>query len=311
MKVIYGVGRVKPALNNTVAAIGIFDGVHKGHQWLIRQMVESARLRKSKSLVVTFHPHPVEVLHHRKISYLASLAQRLELIKALGVDVAVVIQFTSRFANLEPEDFVCRYLIKRLGVQEVFVGDDFRFGQNRSGDVVSFEQLGAKYGFVVRHMRPVRKTAEKISSSWLRELIASGRLPEAASMLGRNVSVVGMVVHGSARGKKLGYPTANIKIDSGILPQQGVYVVRVNVGGHKISGIANIGYRPSFPGQNSSVRFEVHILNFNKNIYGRRLEVEFLIRIRDEQKFSSIDQLVTQIRLDEEFTHKYFRQHAR
>lgn len=311
MKVIYGVGRVKPALTNTVAAIGIFDGVHKGHQWLIRQMVASARRKSSKSLVVTFHPHPVEVLHHRKVSYLVSLAQRLELIKKLGVDAVLVIKFTSQFSRLGPEDFVRRYLVKSLGVKEVFVGDDFRFGENRSGDVVSFEQLGIKYGFKVRHMRPVKKTAEKISSSWLRELIVGGRLQEASSMLGRNVSVAGMVVHGSARGKRLGYPTANIKINSGILPAQGVYVVRVDLNGKKVSGVANIGNRPSFPGRHTNMCCEVHMFNFNKNIYGHRLEVEFLKRIRDEQKFSSVDQLVTQIRQDEKFALKYFRQHAR
>lgn len=311
MRVIYGVGQVKTALTNTIAAIGIFDGVHKGHQWLIRQMVASARRGASKSLVVTFYPHPVEVLHHRKVSYLVSLAQRLELIEKLGVDIAFVIKFTPNFSRLGPEDFVRRYLVKSLGVKEVFVGDDFRFGENRCGDVVSFEGLGVKYGFKVRHMRPVQKTAEKISSSWIRELIVSGRLQEASSMLGRNVSVAGKVVHGFARGKKLGYPTANIRVDSGILPVQGVYVVRVDLHGRKVSGIANIGNRPSFPGKDLKMSCEVHMFNFDQNIYGKHLKVEFLRKIRDEQKFSSVDQLVSQIRRDEEIALKYFRQLSR
>lgn len=307
MRVIYGAGRVKPALKNTVAAIGIFDGVHKGHQLLIRRMVASARRKKSKSLVITFHPHPVEVLHHKKVSYLVSLPQRLELIKNLGVDIAVVIKFTERFSRLHPEEFVKKYLADRLGVKKVFVGDDFRFGQNRSGDVGSFEQMGKKFGFLVKHMRPLKKITDKISSSSLRELISNGSLQDAASMLGRNISVSGKVIHGSARGKKLGYPTANIKIDSGILPPQGVYAVRVMLNKRVFQGMVNIGSRPSFADQNPGVHFEVHILNFRKNIYGHSIKVEFLKKIREEQKFSSLDALISQIRSDENFTREYFR----
>lgn len=307
MQVMYGAGRAKPALKNTVAAIGIFDGVHKGHQHLIRRMVASARRRKSKSIVVTFHPHPVEVLHHKKVAYLVSLPQRLELIKKLGVDIVMVIRFTEQFSRLRPEEFVEKYLVRRLGVQEVFVGDDFRFGQNRSGDVDSFEVIGKRFGFSVKHMRPVKKVSDKISSSSLRELIGSGSLQEAASMLGRKVSVSGKVVHGSARGKELGYPTANIKVDSGILPPQGVYVVRVGLNGRMLKGMVNLGSRPSFADKNPQMHFEAHILDFNKNIYGRNLNVEFIKKIRDEQKFSSVDELVSQIRSDEHFTRKYFR----
>ena len=311
MKVMYGIGRVKPALTNTVAAIGIFDGVHKGHQWLIRKMVASARRENSKSLVITFHPHPAQVLHQKKISYLVSLPQRLELIKALGVDIVLVIKFTQKFAHLRPEDFVRKYLVKSLGVREVFVGDDFRFGENRSGDVDCFEQMGLKYGFMVKHLRPIKKIADKISSSSLRALIGNGRLREAVSMLGRNVSVMGKVIHGSGRGKKLGYPTANIKVDSGILPAQGVYVVRVNLNGCVFNGMANIGHRPSFVSKNSNLHIEIHILNFQENIYGHSLTVEFLKKIRKEQKFFSIDHLILQIRSDEKFARQYFRSHTK
>ena len=311
MKVIYGIGRVKPALRNTVAAIGIFDGVHKGHQWLIRRMVASARRKNSKSLVITFHPHPAQVLHQRKVSYLVSLPQRLELIKVLGVDSILVIKFTKKFAHLHPEDFVQKYLVERLGVREVFVGDDFRFGENRSGDVDLFEQMGLKYGFMVNHLHPIKKFADKISSSSLRELIGQGHLREAASMLGRKVAVMGKVIHGNGRGKKIGFPTANIKVDSGVLPSQGVYIVHVNLNGRRLKGMANIGHRPSFVSKDLKMHFEIHILKFQENIYGHNLTVEFLKRIRNEQKFSSVEHLVSQIRADEKFARKYFHSHAR
>jgi riboflavin kinase/FMN adenylyltransferase len=307
MKVIYGVGRVKPALTNTIAAIGIFDGVHKGHQSLIRRMVACAHRNGAQSLVITFHPHPVEVLHQKKVAYLVSLSQRIELMEALGVDIVLVIKFTEKFARLQPEEFVKKYLVKRLGVKEVFVGDDFRFGENRSGDVDLFGQMGARYGFLVNHMNPIRKATGKISSSSLRDLIGNGRLRDASVMLGRNVSVLGKVVRGSGRGRKLGFPTANIKIDSGILPSRGVYVVKVHSNGHILQGISNIGCRPSFEHKDSDIHLEVHILDFHKNIYSQPLTIEFLKKIRNEKKFPSLDQLVSQIRSDEKTARKFFR----
>lgn len=306
MKVMYGVGQVKPVLRNTVAAIGIFDGVHKGHQALIRKMVASARRRKSPAVVITFFPHPVEVLHHQKIQYLVSLSQRIELIKALGVDFVLVIKFTTRFARLKPEEFIRKYLVKRLGVKEVFVGDDFRFGENRSGDIGLFEDMGVKYGFHVRHINPIKKSAGKISSSQLRDLIARGQLRSAASMLGRNITVQGKVVHGARRGRSLGFPTANIKIESGILPARGVYVVRVLLNGQTWRAVSNIGFRPSFDKDYSQMHCEVHILDFQKNIYAKNLTVEFLKKIRDEKKFPSLERLVYQIQSDVNAARKFF-----
>jgi|CXWL01.1.fsa_nt_gi riboflavin kinase/FMN adenylyltransferase len=307
MKIIYGIGRVKPALTNTVAAIGIFDGVHKGHQSLIRRMVASAHRKGVQSLVITFHPHPVEVLHQKKLTYLVSLSQRIELIKALGVDIVLVIKFTQKFARLKPEEFVKKYLVKRLGVKEVFVGDDFRFGENRSGNVNLFEEMGVKYGFLVNHMNTIKKTAGKISSTWLRDLIEKGRLSDAHSMLGRNVSVEGKVIRGSGRGKRLGFPTANIKLNSGILPPRGVYIVRVQFNGCVLNGISNIGCRPSFTHKNLDIHFEVHIFDFQKNIYSQSLSVEFLKKIRNEKKFPSLNQLAAQIRSDETTARRFLR----
>ena len=312
MKVMFGIGKVKSALKNTVAAIGVFDGVHKGHQELIRKTVASARRNNAKSLVVTFHPHPVEVLHKRELSYLVSLPYRLELIKALGVDYVLVITFTRKFAQLKPEEFVKKYLVKQLGVREVFVGDDFRFGENRSGDVDLFTAMGEKHGFQVNHMHLIKKISEadKISSSRLRELISAGKLHEAASMLGRPVSVMGQVIRGDGRGKTIGYPTANLQWERSILPPRGVYIVQVHFKNRCYQGMANIGVRPSFQNKNARVSLEVHILNFKKNIYDKPLIVEFLQKIRDEQRFPSVPSLVDQIRLDEQTARRYFRSHS-
>lgn len=310
MKVIYGIGRVKSALSNAVAAIGVFDGVHKGHQALIRRMVACARRKKAKSLVITFHPHPVEVLHKRKLPYLVSLPHRLKLMEELGVDIILVIKFTKSFAHFKPEEFVKKYLVERLGVREVFVGDDFRFGENRAGNVDLFTQIGVRYGFKVNHMNPVKKTSDKISSSWLRELIGSGCLKEAVSLLGRNVTILGKVVHGDGRGKTLGYPTANIKFDCDVLPPRGVYIVGVDLQGQRFRGVANIGCRPSFKRKDLNVKLEVHIFDFKNNIYSREITVEFLKKIRDEKKFSSMDHLARQIRYDEKAARRYFQSYV-
>jgi riboflavin kinase/FMN adenylyltransferase len=308
MKVIYGIGGAKsPRLKNTIVAIGIFDGVHKGHQFLIRRMVVSARRKKAKSLVVTFHPHPAQVLHKREISYLVSLPHRLKLMEGLGVDMVLVIRFTKKFAHLKPEQFVKGYLVDRFGAQEVFVGDDFRFGQNRTGDVDIFSAMGKKYGFKVNHLHPVKKTREKISSTQLREFIREGRLKEAESMLGRGVAILGKVVKGDGRGKSLGFPTANIQFDCDVLPPRGVYLVFLHLGRRRYPALANIGYRPSFHHQNGRMNLEAYILDFNKNIYGKEVIVEFAKKIRDEQKFPSPDALILQIRRDEKLARQYFR----
>ncbi len=307
MKVIYATGGAKqPRLKNTVVAIGIFDGVHKGHGFLIRRMVACTRRRRLKSVVVTFHPHPAEVLHKRDISYLVSLPHRMKLIEDLGVDKALLIRFTKRFAHLKPEQFVRDYLVRQLGVKEVFVGDDFRFGENRTGDVDIFTAMGKKYGFKVNHLHPLKKTQEKISSSSLREFIGAGRLNEAASMLGRRVSVLGKVIRGDGRGKSLGFPTANIRFDCDVLPPSGVYMVFAYWKGKRYPALANIGYRPSFKDQ-KDLSLEIYILDFNKNLYGQNVTVEFLKKVRNEQKFSSPQELIGQIRKDEQKARRHFK----
>lgn len=305
MKDISVLGKDSPPLKNTVVAIGIFDGVHVGHRSLIEKMVAVGRKKKLKTVVLTFHPHPAQVLRNVPINYLTSLRRRIDLIKSLGVDKVWVIEFTKKFARLSPKEFVQEYLIKRLGVKEVFVGDDFRFGENRTGDVVLFEEMGKKFSFKVHHVHTIKKIHHKISSSWLRELILTGKLKQASRLLGRLVSVSGKVIQGRQLGKILGFPTANLQIEGGILPPNGAYIVQVFMGSRKWWGISNIGFRPSVSSLKQQPLLEVHLLDFHRNIYQKELIVEFLKKIRNEKKFPSVDRLVSQIKKDEKSARRY------
>ncbi len=306
MKVIF-LSRSKLRFNKTSAAIGIFDGVHRGHQYLIKQMLAHAKRLKAKPVVITFFPHPAHVLvPNVKLGYLSSLQDRLALFNDLGVAVCIVVRFNLGFAHMEPQKFIKNILVKKLGVRAVFVGDDFRFGKDRSGDITLLQKLGKIYGYEAHAVSQIKGGRTVISSTRIRQLIGKGRLNEAARLLGRPVSISGCVVKGSGRGRTLGYPTANIAYEADILPPQGIYVVRVLRGKKTYLGLANIGTRPSFEKQNSKLLLEAHILDFSGNIYGQHLQVEFLKKIRNEKRFSNSQGLIRQIQKDESLARKYF-----
>jgi len=308
MKVIFLNGRFKLHLKKTCAAIGIFDGMHRGHQYLIQQMLTTARRLKAQPIVITFFPHPAHVLRPDvKLGYLSSLEDRLALLNDWGVAVCLVVRFNFSFAHIEPQKFIKDILVKKLGVKAVFVGEDFRFGKDRSGDIALFQKLSVLYGYEMHAVSQLKQGRETISSTRIRQLVREGQLNQAAHLLGRAVSVSGAVIKGSARGRSLGYPTANVAYEADILPPQGVYVVRVLFGKKSYPAIANIGTRPSFEKQNSKLYLEIHILDFSKNIYGQRMQVEFLKKIRNEKKFSSPQSLIRQIQKDESLARKYFR----
>jgi len=308
MKAISLNGSSKLRLKKTCAAIGIFDGVHRGHQYLIKLMLTSARRLGARPIVITFFPHPAHVLRpDLKLGYLTSLDDRFRLLSDLGVDVCLVIGFNRSFAKIQPQKFIKDILVKELGVKAVFVGEDFRFGKDRSGDVALFQRLGPLYGYEMHAVSALKQGRTIISSTRIRKLVGEGKLNEAARLLGRGVSISGAVVKGSARGKRLGFPTANIAYEADILPPKGVYIVKVLLGKKKYLGLANIGTRPSFEKQISKLHLEAHILDFSKNIYGQRLEVEFLKKIRNEKKFASPQELVRQIQKDESLARKYFK----
>lgn len=299
MKVIYGIGKAKNSFKRPVLVIGVFDGLHLGHQMLIKRAIRKAKVLKAATVVMTFHPHPVHVLHPEvELPLIVSLPYRLKLIEDLGVDACIVIPFSKNFSQVAPEQFIRHYLVDYLNPQEVFVGDDFRFGQNRNGTLNFFEQAGHRYGFHVNVVHQVQDHHRKIGSTLIRQLIAEGKLHHARRLLGRYVSVMGKVSKGDARGKTLGFPTANIYPQNEIIPPLGVYAVNVIVGKMNLQGVANVGRRPSFKTKDNRVNVEVHILDFHKNLYGKEIIVEFIKKIRNEKIFNLKEKLIQQIQRD-------------
>jgi len=306
MKVISLNGNSKPHLKKTCAAIGIFDGVHRGHQYLIRAMLATARRLNAQPIVITFSPHPVHVLRPDiKLEYLTSLQERFRLLSELGVATCMVVNFNRSFAKIEPQKFIRDVLVKRLGVKAIFVGADFKFGKDRSGDVVLFKNAAEEFCFEMHAVPALKQGREVISSTRIRNALAEGKLSEASKLLGRPVFVDGVVVKGSERGKSLGYPTANVDYASVILPSQGVYAVRILIGKKKYPAVANLGTRPSFDKQILKLHLEVHIFDFSKNIYGKKVQVEFLKKIRNEMKFKSPQDLIRQIQKDSSSARRY------
>ncbi len=298
MKVTYGLGKDNRIRKKCVVVIGVFDGVHRGHQALIKKAIKRARALHARLVVLTFDPHPVQVLYpERKLSLIISLKYRLKLLEQLGVDETIVVHFTRSFSRLSPEKFIKQYLIGRLHPQEVFVGDDFRFGQNRSGSIEDFISAGHQFGFRVNHIKPLQGDRHKISSSQIRELIENGELSRARFFLGRPVALMGKVVRGSSRGKSIGFPTANVLPNNEIIAPRGVYAVKVFYRNKTYKGAANLGVRPTFKDQNKFF-IEVHIFDFHQSLYGQDIAIEFVQKIRDEKKFNTLQELVSRIKQD-------------
>lgn len=300
MKVIYGIGKVKKVFHNAVLAIGVFDGLHIGHQKLIKEAVKKAKSLGAPAIVMTFSPHPVQVLKpDHYLPFVISLPHRLKLIERLDVVACVVVHFTKRFSQLAAQEFIKRYLIDRIHPKEIFVGNDFRFGRDRKGTLDYFKEAGCKYGFKVNTILPVRGGGKKIGSSRIRRLITNGKLCAAKSYLGRNVSIMGKVIRGDRRGSGLGFPTANIHPHNAVVPPIGVYATYVVVDNKRLKGMANIGLRPTFKKGNSQINVEVHIFNFQKTIYGKEIIVEFIKKIRNEKVFALKEKLIAQLKRDE------------
>ena len=301
MKIIFANGKYKRRIKPSILAIGIFDGVHRGHQHLIQKMLRRARQKRMPAGVLTFFPHPMHILEHQVcLPWLIPLSQRLSLIESLGVDFYIVINFTKRFSQLTPKQFVQQYLQKKIGCQEVFVGSDFRFGCKRTGDVHFLKEAGKKYGFQVHVVSPLKIKGEVISSTRIRRLISDGALRQAERLLGRPVGIEGKVIQGDRRGRRLGFPTANLNLPhTEIVPPTGVYIVNVILDNKRWNAMANIGKRPSFKRKNTSVNIEVHVFDFNGPLYGKNIIVEFLKKIREEKTFFSERELINQLQKDE------------
>ncbi len=294
-----------PAQSNL--AIGVFDGVHLGHQ----RVIAAAREAGSPSVVLTFDPHPMRVLRPQQApALLTSTDHKLALLRQLGVDACLLVTFDKQFSETPAEKFV--ELI--AGCRQVCVGSRFRFGHDRRGDVALLQKLAPRYGFTVREIHSVLTAdGEMISSTAVRQHVLAGHLDRAAEMLGRPFSVLGTVEHGDHRGKQIGFPTANVNPHNEVLPPDGVYAARVKLVGQasslstspatnkpeacsSLAGVANIGLRPTFG--DSERTLEVHLLDFNRDIYGQDIEIEFVKPLREERKFNSVEALKRQIAED-------------
>lgn len=298
MKIITELDKAGP-LTNPVLTIGNFDGVHLGHQAILKKVKERARAIAGTSVVFTFEPHPLKVLApERSPKLLDTCTGRLRLFESAGIQVVICARFSRMFADQDPEQFVHDILVKKIGAREVYVGYDYSFGKGRKGTTEFLKKMGRQYGFTVGIVDPVTVDGVVVSSSLIRDLIADGRVNEAAKFLGRHYSIEGTVVHGSHRGRELGFPTANVKTDNELVPGYGVYAVRANVENRTYEGVASIGIRPTFGG--GPVSIEIYIFEFDHAIYDKHLEVTFIERLRGEEKFADADALIRQMRKDAE-----------
>ncbi len=307
MKLIKNIEHIKNPFKNAVITIGNFDGVHIGHQALFHEVIEKAEKIGGTSIAMTFDPHPLRVLNHNKVLSLITLSeQKLELIAASGIDVLVCTPFTREFADIPARSFVEDILVKRLGMKAIITGQDYTFGRNREGNVGILKNFAAEMGFEVfvsDWIRTFSARPDRISSTRIRELVAEGSVDSARQLLGRFYQVRGTVERGRNRGGRLlGFPTANIVLQEELCPKTGVYAVTVECLDEKFLGVANIGYSPTFDDKIFTI--EVHLLDFNKDIYGQRIKVNFVKRIRDEIKFSAISELSDQIRKDIDYARK-------
>ncbi len=279
---------------NVFLAIGVFDGVHLGHQRVIGQARDDAKTAGGESVALTFDPHPMRVLRPEQAPLLlTSTEHKLGLIRQLGVDACLLVTFDKTFSETPAEKFIEQIAFCR----QVCVGTRFRFGHDRAGNVALMEKLAPRYGFTVKEIKSVSTTdGEMISSTAVRKHVVTGNLDRAAAMLGRPFSVLGSVEHGDHRGHELGFPTANVNPHNEALPPDGVYAVRIRLGGDRLAGVVNIGFRPTFAG--TTHRLEVHIFEFDRSLYGEPVELEFVRKLRDERKFASMNELKAQIVAD-------------
>jgi riboflavin kinase/FMN adenylyltransferase len=301
MELIKHIDKIEKPYKNAVITIGNFDGVHIGHQALFHEVIEKADSIDGTSVVMTFEPHPVRVLKQNGHLPLITLyEQKVELIENSGIDVLICVPFTKEFAAISAKEFVEDILLKSIGMKAIVVGKDYTFGKNREGDINLLKFYAKNLGFeviVADWIQASKNGLGRISSTRTRELVMAGKVDEAQKLLGRYYQLRGVVTTGRDRGGKLlGFPTANINLHDELCPKNGVYAVRVDCMEKTFQGVANIGYSPTFDDHVFSV--EVHILDFDENIYGQNIRVNFVKHIRDEKKFSTISELSDQIKKD-------------
>jgi riboflavin kinase/FMN adenylyltransferase len=298
MKVIFGLNHIKK-YKKPVVALGIFDGVHRAHRRILKEVVKISRQIKGTSMVLTFWPHP------QKKDSLYSLEHRLRLISEIGVEVCVVIGFNRAFSQISPADFIKDILVERIGIHYLCVGKNFRFGKDAKGEFKTLKKLSRLYNFKIKVFEVIKINRRSVSSTDIRRLITKGNLSRAQKLLYRPISILGTVIRGTSLGKELGFPTANINPHHEIIPPSGVYAVKIILNHKKLRGLCYIGRKPTFRHQKEK-SIEVYIFNFKRNIYGEYLQIEFIKKIRNEKKFQTPAALLQQIRKDITSSRKIF-----
>lgn len=297
MEIINGLNKLREKFRNSVVTIGSFDGVHRGHARLIQKVVKENRRLKTTSLVLCFDPPPRVVFKKNPLCLLTGFDQKKELIQQLGPDALLRLRFNHRFALMPAEKFIQKILSEKLQIKKIIVGWNFRFGNQRRGNVNTLKKLGEYYKFGVQTMRPLRLKKDIITSSRIRKLIEQGKVEEARRLLGHPFSIPGKVTGGSQRGRKLHFPTANLKCNPQMILPRGVFAVYIKVDKQLHPGLCNIGVRPTFSPEARPV-VEVNIFNFTRNIYGQQMEIFFVKKLREEKKFANHSLLVARIKKD-------------
>lgn len=298
MELIRGLQGLKPRYRGSVASIGNFDGVHLGHVAVLKELTAKAREMKLPATVVIFEPMPQEYfVPARAPVRLTRFAEKWPLLKAAGVERLLCLRFSRNLAEMPAEAFIEQVLVQGLGVRHLTVGDDFRFGRDRLGDFAMLKQAGAKQGFEVRDTASLNVDGERVSSSRIRNLLAEGDMQGAAKLLGRPYSFSGRVMHGEELGRKLGFPTANMALKRKVAPLSGIFAARVHGLGEKVrDGVTYVGLRPALGGTQPVL--ETYLPGFSGEIYGRRLRVELLQRLREDRHFDNLDALTGQMNID-------------
>jgi len=290
---------------DTVVTIGNFDGVHKGHQVLIEKTATYAKARGIKSAVFTFLNHPINYFVPEKVKNIFDEKEKERLIEGFGIDYLIDIPFDKAMTQISAEQFIVKILKDKIHAKKIVVGYDFTFARNKEGTVDVLREMGHEYGIEVEIVQPIKINGIRVSSTFIRELISEGRIDEIPQYLGTPYVIEGEIIHGKANGRKMGYPTANISLkDQIIKPKNGIYASRVIIDGKKYFGATNVGMNPTVNGKYLSI--ETNILDFDEDIYGKRVRIEFLEKIRDEKKFESLDELRKQLDLDTGFVRQKY-----
>jgi riboflavin kinase/FMN adenylyltransferase len=297
-------------INKPIVTVGTFDGIHLGHQHIFKQVLKSAENINGEPVIVTFWPHPRMIVHPKsaEIMLLNTLEEKIELAQLQGIRHFIILSFTKEFSQLSSSEFIKEFLFKKIGLKGLILGYDHHFGKDRLGNSEQLHESAEKYGFFVENIEAFCLNGEKISSTKIRNALSTGNLEFANSLLSRNYSITGYVENGDKIGRKIGFPTANIRPDYNykLVPCNGVYAVKVLIDKKEYLGMLNIGFRPTVNKGNENKSIEAHIIGFEGDLYGQKISLSFYKRIRDEMKFNSLEELTTQLDLDKEQISKYF-----